>query len=127
MKFRPELAEQVMAGEKTVTRRATSLNPRSPWYRNQCSLKVERSYAVCPGRGKHQIGRIVVFDVRFETFDPDAIAEAEAEREGFRADPETGASAADAFRATWIELHGDLEPLDVWRIEFKVDEETPRA
>jgi hypothetical protein len=30
--FQPELAAKVMAGEKTVTRRLVSDNPRSPWY-----------------------------------------------------------------------------------------------
>ena len=37
MNFRPELAEKVMAGEKTVTRRVASENPRSPWYVGGCS------------------------------------------------------------------------------------------
>jgi len=38
--FRPDPAAKVMAGEKTVTRRLVSVNPRSP---------------CCPGRGKHAI------------------------------------------------------------------------
>jgi hypothetical protein len=57
MNFRPELAEKVMAGEKTVTRRLVSDNPRSPWYVGGCSLNVGQDYAVCPGRGKDAIRR----------------------------------------------------------------------
>jgi hypothetical protein len=56
--FRPELAEKVMRGEKTVTRRIASTNPRSPWYSDRCGLKTGRDYAVCPGRGKHALGRV---------------------------------------------------------------------
>lgn len=33
MNFKPELAAKVMSGEKTVTRRLVSENPRSPWWR----------------------------------------------------------------------------------------------
>jgi hypothetical protein len=33
--FQRELAEKVMAGEKTVTRRLVSDNPRSPWWRER--------------------------------------------------------------------------------------------
>ncbi|MDP2710815.1 MAG: SEC-C metal-binding domain-containing protein [Solirubrobacteraceae bacterium] len=48
MNFRPRLAELVLAGEKTVTRRATSPNPRSPWYALRCGLVVGRdSREVC--------------------------------------------------------------------------------
>ncbi len=31
MNFRPDLAEKVMRGEKTCTRRLVSANPNSPW------------------------------------------------------------------------------------------------
>jgi hypothetical protein len=64
--FQPELAAKVMAGEKTVTRRLVSDNPRSPWWRERCSLKVNHTYAVCPGRGKHAIGRVRIVSVRQE-------------------------------------------------------------
>jgi len=61
--FRPELAAKVMAGEKTVTRRLCSDNPRSPWWWEDCSLRVGKDYAVCPGRGKHAIGRVRIVSV----------------------------------------------------------------
>jgi len=40
--FQPHLAEAVIAGTKTVTRRLCSDNPRSPWWREECGLKVGR-------------------------------------------------------------------------------------
>lgn len=111
MNFRPELAAKVMAGEKTVTRRLTSDNPRSPWFEWGCGLKVGRDYAVCPGRGKDSIGRVVVKDVRREPLGH--LGDEEARREGF----ETGGLFAAAFR----KINGDYDPdLKVWRIEFEV-------
>ena len=112
MNFRPELAVQVMAGRKTVTRRVVSANPRSPWFEDRCSLKPGGDYAVCPGRGKKAIGRIKVTSVTLQHgFDPIQIDEMEALCEGF--------SSAAEFQQTWLSLQGSLDPLDVWRIEFE--------
>ena len=112
MNFRPELASKVMAGEKTVTRRQMSDNPRSPWCILGCSLKVGQSYAVCPGRGKKAIGRVVVTDVRRSILgDVDAT---EARREGFR--------SILAFREAWTLINDGIDPYEeVWRVTFKVD------
>jgi hypothetical protein len=113
MNFKPELADQVMAGKKTVTRRLVSDNPRSPWSSEGCALKVARAYAVCPGRGKNQIGKIAIVSVRRERdFSPVRIGLAEARREGF--------ASMTGFRSTWHSLHGNLDAVDVWRIEFRV-------
>jgi hypothetical protein len=109
--FRPELAEKVMAGEKTVTRRLTSHNVRSPWWRAACSLGVGRDYAVCPGRGKNAIGRVVVTSVRRE---PLHLVQqpGEAEREGF--------ADFDGFRDAWVAINGDWDEMAlVWRVEFE--------
>lgn len=124
MNFRPELAAAVMSGEKTVTRRACSPNPKSPWYRERCAKQPGRDYAVCPGRGKDQIGRIVIVSVRRELFDPAAIDDAEAEREGFRRGktPDWLGAPREQFADVWKSLHGDLEPVECWRIEMKVKE-----
>ncbi|HXO86912.1 MAG TPA: ASCH domain-containing protein [Gemmatimonadales bacterium] len=111
MNFRPELADKVMAGEKTVTRRRMSHNSRSPWFVLGCSLKVGRSYAVCPGRGKNAIGRVVVTEV--SEVQLGAISNDEAVREGFANWRE--------FRAAWTTINGSWEPLEwVWRIRFEV-------
>lgn len=108
------LAAKVMAGEKTVTRRLVSENPRSPWYTGGCKLKVGRNYAVCPGRGKPGVGFIEIVSVQREPeFRPAAIGDAEAAREGFR--------DALHFMDTWWQLHDHRDPShDVWRIAFVV-------
>ena len=112
MNFRPDLAAKVMAGEKTVTRRRMSDNPRSPWYRERCSLVVGRSYAVCPGRGKPAIGRVIVTAVDRSFLG--AVNIREARLEGFR--------DTLAFLEAWREINGGLllrsEP--VWRVAFVV-------
>jgi hypothetical protein len=110
MNFRPELAEKVMAGEKTVTRRLVSDNPRSPWYVGGCSLNVGQDYAVCPGRGKDAIGRAVVTDVRLEPLGE--IGDGEARREGFVSQRE--------FDDAWVAINGRWDPTaQVWRVGLR--------
>ncbi|CAB4896145.1 unannotated protein [freshwater metagenome] len=124
MIFRPELATMVMAGEKTVTRRACSDNPRSPWYRGKCGVRVEQLVTVQPGRGRPNIGRAQVITVDRERLGH--LDDAEARREGF---PD-----AAAFEATFAELNGGYDPtLLVWRVvlaaerhELGADPATPR-
>lgn len=111
MNFRPELAAKVIAGEKTVTRRQMSDNPRSPWFRDQCRLVEGRSYAVCPGRGKNAIGRVRVTSVRWTLLHN--IDDDEARREGF-------ADRQD-FVEGWTAINGSFKDNAVWRIEFEVD------
>lgn len=109
MNFRPELAEKVMAGEKTVTRRLASSNPRSPWWEGGCSLKVGRDYAVCPGRGKTAIGRARIVSVERQALGHLSLSE--AEREGFF-------HAAD-FERAWAAINGTYDSdVIVWRVEF---------
>lgn len=64
--FKPELAAKVMAGEKTVTRRLASDNPRSPWWREGCRFQPGQEVPIQPGRGKTAIGRATVVSVRRE-------------------------------------------------------------
>lgn len=110
MNFKPHLAALVLSGEKTVTRRLTSTKPGSPWWIEGCSLVVNRDYAVCPGRGKPALGRIVVTEVRLERLGH--LDDDEARREGF-------ASAA-AFEQAFADMHGRYDPdVRVWRVEFR--------
>lgn len=121
MMFKPELAAAVMDGRKTVTRRACSSNERSPWYRERCRYGEGCSVAIQPGRGKPRIGMAIVGAVTRELFHPIDITEDEAIAEGFRAERITDdivVPAAEAFREAWEVLHGDLEPIEVWRIEL---------
>jgi hypothetical protein len=112
MNFRPELAAKVMAGEKTVTRRLTSTNPRSPWWEQDCKLRANRSYAVCPGRGKNAIGRVLVTDVRKVPLG--VLDHEEAQREGF--------ASVKAFEMAFRGINGQYDPTArVWRIEFTLE------
>ena len=86
MNFQPDLAAKVIAGRKTVTRRLVSDNPNSPWWSVECGLRVGRSYAVCPGRGKPAIGRVLVHRVDLVTLGH--IPNHEAIREGFKSTEE---------------------------------------
>lgn len=120
MIFRKVLAEKVLAGEKTVTRRLCSENPRSPWYRNRCRYREGQRFAVQAGRGKNgkAIGYARVVSVRKErlgeAFKPSRVRE-EARREGF----ESGV----LFAAAFADINGKVPRLTwVWRIEFEVCE-----
>jgi hypothetical protein len=109
MNFQPELAEKVINRDKTVTRRLVSDNPRSPWAAGDCKLNVGQSYAVCPGRGKHAIGRVIVSDVRLEQLGQ--VNDQEARREGFR--------DAEEFREAWAAINDGYDPrAQVWRVEL---------
>jgi hypothetical protein len=112
--FQPQLAAEVLAGTKTVTRRLVSDNPRSPWWRERCALEVGRDYAVCPGRGKPADGRVRIVSVRREPLA--RMTDAEARLEGFE--------SFDDFKAAWCRINGG-EWFDgelVWRVEFVLAE-----
>lgn len=112
MNFQAQLAEKVMRGEKTVTRRLCRDNPRSPWFRNRCSLKVGRDYAVCPGRGKTAIGRVLI--LRTDKMRLGRLAPGEAWREGF-------ASVAE-FEEAFAAINGSYDRMAlVWRVEFAAE------
>jgi uncharacterized protein YhfF len=118
MNFRPELAEKIMAGEKTVTRRLMSPNPRSPWFDGGCSLKVGQTYAVCPGRGKNAIGRVRIVAVMSEPLGH--LIEREAVAEGF--------DDVEDFIEAWTEINGRYDPdAIVWRVSFEVDQTALRV
>lgn len=125
MIFRPELADAVMGGRKTVTRRLCSENPRSPWWVGGCSYDVGQVFTVNPGRGKVNIGSARVVDVERQrlgdafgdTFGVDDTGrdgdgDEEARREGFR--------GATAFKLAWLAINHTYDPdAVVWRIEFE--------
>lgn len=113
MNFRPELAAAVMAGQKTVTRRLVSDNPRSPWYRERCGFRIGQRFAVCPGRGKTNIGHAIVNDVERQLLG--RLDDDEARREGF--------DSANAFETAFIAINGDYDrAVEVWRISFEVEQ-----
>lgn len=109
MIFRRELAEKVMAGEKTVTRRLCLGNPRSPWYRKRCAYRAGQIFTVNPGRGVTNIGRARITSVVREHLG--YLSDGEARLEGF--------ADAEEFRSTWKAINKRYEPQAfVWRVEF---------
>lgn len=91
MIFRPELAQLVLDGKKTQTRRPV----REP----ECRYKVGKTYAVQPGRGKAALGRIYVESV--ERAQLGEIGGGDAIREGFP-------TREDLFEY-WRGLYGTLD------------------
>ena len=126
MLFKPGLIEQILANRKTQTRRV--LKPGEHWgfstlpsiagYYVQDTNKrrkwrVGQDYAVCPGRGKHQVARILITDIHAESLID--ITEGDAILEGFecRAD----------FIAAWDTINPKA-PFSsnpaVWVIDFRL-------
>ena len=116
MIFRPELAAMVMAGEKTVTRRLISNNPRSPWFVDGCGYRIGQRIAICPGRGKHAIGHVTITDVaRVPLGD---LPPAEAHAEGF--------DSPEQFTAAWHAINGSYSrTAHVWRIGLGCSDRAP--
>jgi len=111
MIFRAELAAKVMAGEKTVTRRLCSDNPKSPWWHDRCIYVPGKEFSVQPGRGKPRVGTACV--VLCSRMILGKMSSAEAKREGF--------TSVSAFIAAWSEINGCFDVFArVWRVEFEV-------
>lgn len=118
MIFKPELVTLILAGNKTQTRRPVlyGLNGKVI----PCRYKVGHTYAVQPGRGKRQVARIEILEVRRESWG--AISEPDAIAEGF-----TAGWAYDVHRpAYWHfweyvrQLYPTLEPTDeCWVLRFR--------
>ncbi len=114
MNFRPELAAAVMAGRKTVTRRLVSDNDRSPWWSEKCAYRVGQRVAICPGRGKHNIGHAVVTSVERMTLG--YLSPRETRAEGF-VDADGLFPDVAPFVEAWGSINGSYDPAAlVWRI-----------
>ena len=117
MIFRRHLAEQIVAGEKTATRRRQSDNPRSPWWRERCAYTPGQVFAVQPGRGVRRVADARVTSVYAQPLK--WMSEEDAYAEGFR--PAEGLSALAHFRIAWGEINGARDPREiVWVIEFEL-------
>jgi hypothetical protein len=109
--FRPVLAEAVMTGHKTVTRRPVSDNPRSPYHPSRIGYMIGAKRAVCPGRGKPAIGTARVTSVRREQLEPFHLHDEEIRREGF--------NSRSAWLGAWVSMHNSFDPVDVWVIGLR--------
>jgi hypothetical protein len=115
--FRPALAQLVVEGRKTVTRRRVKFldGPERPWLAAECRYKVGRTYAVQPGRGKKAIGRIRILNVwRESSFGAVRVEWGGLRREGFQ--------SYSAFEAYLRRLYGGVPSGPVDRIEFELVE-----
>lgn len=112
MIFRKELAELILDGKKTATRRAMSDNPRSPWWKGGCSYSKGQVFAVQNGRGKVAIAEATITDIYADA--PILISHKQSREEGF-ANP-------DAFLTAFQKIN-PTAPLyrKVWVIEFAVN------
>lgn len=121
MIFSPKLAEAILRGEKTVTRRPVKY-AKSPvsgrWLPVPCRYSVGGTYAVQPtvesgpdkGRGGKEIGRIRILSVTEEELGQ--VEWREARREGCQDFSE--------FRRYWWKFYGGYDPSRrVHRIEFE--------
>jgi hypothetical protein len=108
MIFRKELAELVLSGQKTETRRLVKEGEV------ECRYVPGRDYAVQPGRRRRAIGRIAITDVRREKLGE--ITHEGAVSEGF--------PTVRAFLDYWRKLHGHVNPeQEAWMIRFELEED----
>lgn len=106
MIFAPSLAQRILDGQKTVTRRR--LTHRGG---REIRYKVGGVYAIQPGRGKRHIGHLRVLDVFAEPLT--WVDESEASLEGFE--------SSETFKRYWAVLHGKYDPGEiVARISFEL-------
>lgn len=107
MIFSGDLADLVLAGAKTQTRRPVKHDQIGP---RPCLYRVGQTYAIQRKRGTHGLGpRIRVLSVEKVPTFPISVEDARAE--GF--DSPTG------FEAKWLGFYGDRCP-ECWRIEFEL-------
>lgn len=127
MLFKLELADKILKGQKTQTRRMVKPNDvplfftaiTKQFYPEQHSgyagvqkrWSVGKDYAICPGRGKFQVGRMRITALRQECVQD--ITDADAVREGF------------ANRQEFLDVFKKINPKSkltdaVWVIDFEV-------
>lgn len=119
MNFRPEMVAAIRRG-KCETRRVANDNPNSPWYRGGCAYHVtrpsidrfEKTYAICPGRGKAAVGRLRLLREPELTV-VENITDLGARREGF--------DDRAAFLDYFLKLNRGVSlKTEVWALHFEV-------
>lgn len=103
MIFSPALARKVLVGSKTETRRPVREG-------KTCRYRVGHTYAVQPGRGRAEEGRILVTGVYEQRLGDIAFVNARAE--GFRTTADFKAEWMRLYDKAWVAAHG-AEDLDL--------------
>jgi hypothetical protein len=118
MLFRRELADKVLAGEKTATRRLPKDNPRSPWYWRNCRYHPGYEFPVMGGFDRPAFCRAIVDRVALERLG--ACTAAQAKAEGF--------DSVQSFFEKFEEINGYFDATAwVWVVEFHVRPGTDRT
>lgn len=111
MIFKSELAQKILDGEKTVTRRLCSDNPRSPWWKEKCGYRIGQIFTINPGRGIPNVGHARV--VKVDRVTVEVLDEEEARREGF--------DSSRAFAEVLLAINKSIPPdALMWRVEFEL-------
>jgi hypothetical protein len=127
MQFHEDMVAAILAGSKTQTRRPFQpydvVKRGGPPFAEIQSVRrkgyllwqVGKTYAVCPGRGKRGVGRILVKRIRDEWMS--TISEEDALAEGF--------PSRLAFIERWRTMYGNDYPASgwIWVIEFELVKE----
>lgn len=109
MLFKPYLAEAILQGKKTQTRRLPTGTNTAMLYNNYTTLisvyqnrrlrwRIGNTYAIQPGRGKKAIGRFRLLNVHLEPLQ--AITSADARAEGL-----DYACPIKPFARLWNDIH----------------------
>jgi hypothetical protein len=112
MLFREELADKIIAGEKTATRRLPKDNPRSPWWWKGCRYKVGRRFPVMCNFNEPARAYAIVTRVALERLGDMQPGQAKEE----------GTLSLHLFERLWAGINGEFDPEQwVWVVEFKLD------
>lgn len=120
MIFQQDLAELIIAGRKTVTRRPVNdENPRSPWWKEQTTYKVGQEFTINPGRGVYRLGTAEITTPPWQEELGD-ISEYQANLEG--------CSSRSDFFDLIKRIHGKLDREEqVWVLPFRLTSVTNSA
>jgi uncharacterized protein YhfF len=117
MLFREYLAEKILAGEKTATRRLPKENRRSPWWIGGCRYRVGKRFPIMCNFNEPARAYAIVTRVALERLGD--IRPSQALHEG--------AGGVVAFRELWASINEVFDPEQwVWVVEFKLDHSSVR-
>lgn len=113
MLFREHLAEKIIAGQKTATRRLPKENRRSPWWIGGCRYRVGKRFPIMCNFNEPARAYAIVTRVALERLGDIKPSQARAEGAG---------PGVTGFRELWASINGVFDPEQwVWVVEFRLD------